>query len=184
MEILRAQAGIAGTDDRATALANMDAHLATVLSSSADLQPVRRDFSSSSASSTPPSHCRRHAGSGPRGDRVGATPLPRGPHRDADRRHRHRRSPVGRARAHRSHRRDPRPDARRTARAHLRRAPRADGDAPALVGRPDEREHDHARGPRRRGDDDAHFAIAGYRRSPRRTTDTDRHAVRGKSALL
>ena len=41
MEILRAQAGIAGTDDRASALGNLDAHLATVLSSSADLQPVR-----------------------------------------------------------------------------------------------------------------------------------------------
>ena len=41
MEILRAQAGIAGTDDRASALANLDAHLAQVLPSSADLQPVR-----------------------------------------------------------------------------------------------------------------------------------------------
>lgn len=41
MEVLRAQAGIAGADDRASALANLDAHLATVLSSSQDLQPVR-----------------------------------------------------------------------------------------------------------------------------------------------
>ncbi|HEY3217939.1 MAG TPA: adenylate/guanylate cyclase domain-containing protein, partial [Candidatus Limnocylindria bacterium] len=41
MEILRAQAGIAGADDRASALANLDVHLATVLSSSADLQQVR-----------------------------------------------------------------------------------------------------------------------------------------------
>ncbi len=41
IEILRAQAGIAGPDDRASALANLDAHLATMLSSAADLQPVR-----------------------------------------------------------------------------------------------------------------------------------------------
>jgi class 3 adenylate cyclase len=41
MEILRAQAGIAGSDDRASALANLDAHLATALGSSADRQPVR-----------------------------------------------------------------------------------------------------------------------------------------------
>ncbi len=41
IEILRAQAAIAGTDDRATAVAGVDRHLATVLSSAADLQPVR-----------------------------------------------------------------------------------------------------------------------------------------------
>jgi class 3 adenylate cyclase len=41
MEILRAQAGITGADDRASALANLDAHLAKVLTGSADLQPVR-----------------------------------------------------------------------------------------------------------------------------------------------
>jgi class 3 adenylate cyclase/tetratricopeptide (TPR) repeat protein len=41
IEILRAQAGIAGTDDRATALANLDAHLATALAGSADLPLVR-----------------------------------------------------------------------------------------------------------------------------------------------
>jgi predicted ATPase/class 3 adenylate cyclase len=41
MEILRAQAGIAGTDDRASALANLDAHLALVLPKAADVQPVR-----------------------------------------------------------------------------------------------------------------------------------------------
>jgi class 3 adenylate cyclase/tetratricopeptide (TPR) repeat protein len=41
MEIVRAQAGISGADDRASALANLDAHLAKVLTSSADLQPVR-----------------------------------------------------------------------------------------------------------------------------------------------
>ena len=41
IEILRAQAGIAGADDRAQALANLDAHLATALSSSADLPLVR-----------------------------------------------------------------------------------------------------------------------------------------------
>lgn len=41
MEILRVQAGISGNDDRASALANLDAHLSTVLTSSADVQPVR-----------------------------------------------------------------------------------------------------------------------------------------------
>ena len=41
MEILRAQAGISGADDRATALVNLDAHLAGVLSKSADLPAVR-----------------------------------------------------------------------------------------------------------------------------------------------
>ena len=41
IEILRAQAGIAGPDDRASALANLDAHLASALAISADLQPVR-----------------------------------------------------------------------------------------------------------------------------------------------
>jgi class 3 adenylate cyclase/tetratricopeptide (TPR) repeat protein len=41
MEILRAQAGISGADDRASALANLDAHLTKVLTISADLQPVR-----------------------------------------------------------------------------------------------------------------------------------------------
>jgi class 3 adenylate cyclase/tetratricopeptide (TPR) repeat protein len=41
IEILRAQAAIAGTDDRATAVAGLDRHLAAVFSSSADLQPVR-----------------------------------------------------------------------------------------------------------------------------------------------
>jgi class 3 adenylate cyclase len=41
IEILRIQAGIAGQDDRKSALANVDAHLATVLGSSADLRPVR-----------------------------------------------------------------------------------------------------------------------------------------------
>ncbi len=41
IEILRAQAGIAGADDRAKALANLDAHLTTVLASSTDLQLVR-----------------------------------------------------------------------------------------------------------------------------------------------
>jgi predicted ATPase/class 3 adenylate cyclase len=41
MEILRAQAGIASTDDRASALANLDAHLSLVLPTSADVQPVR-----------------------------------------------------------------------------------------------------------------------------------------------
>jgi len=41
IEILRAQAAIGGTDDRATAVAALDRHLAAVLSSSADLQPVR-----------------------------------------------------------------------------------------------------------------------------------------------
>ena len=41
IEILRAQAKVAGPDDRASALANLEAHLLTVLSSSADLQSVR-----------------------------------------------------------------------------------------------------------------------------------------------
>ncbi|MFN2521336.1 MAG: hypothetical protein ABR525_09855, partial [Candidatus Limnocylindria bacterium] len=41
IEILRAQAGIGGADDRATALANLDAHLAATLSVSADLRSVR-----------------------------------------------------------------------------------------------------------------------------------------------
>jgi class 3 adenylate cyclase/tetratricopeptide (TPR) repeat protein len=41
IEILRVQAGIAGADDRASAFANLDGHLATVLQSSADLQPIR-----------------------------------------------------------------------------------------------------------------------------------------------
>jgi len=41
IEILRAQAKVAGSDDRASALANLDAHLATVLGTSADVQPVR-----------------------------------------------------------------------------------------------------------------------------------------------
>lgn len=41
IEMLRTQAGIGSIDDRATALTSLDAHLAAVLSSSADLQAVR-----------------------------------------------------------------------------------------------------------------------------------------------
>ena len=41
IEILRAQAAIAGSDDKATAVAALDRHLGTLLSSSADLQPLR-----------------------------------------------------------------------------------------------------------------------------------------------
>jgi predicted ATPase/class 3 adenylate cyclase len=41
MEILRVQAKVAGSDDRASALANLDSHLATVFGSSADVQQVR-----------------------------------------------------------------------------------------------------------------------------------------------
>jgi len=41
IEILRAQAGIAGADDRTQALANLDAHLATTLSSATDRPLVR-----------------------------------------------------------------------------------------------------------------------------------------------
>ena len=44
MEILRAQAAISGADDRASALANLDTHLTTVLAGSPDLQPVRARF--------------------------------------------------------------------------------------------------------------------------------------------